>query len=44
VISNELQKTKDFARIREEAKRKGKILRTAIIDDKEMKSEAEFEV
>jgi len=33
----------DFAKIREMAKRKGKIIREAVIDDKEMKSEIGFE-
>jgi len=34
---------KDFAKIREMAKRKGKIIRKAIIDDKEVINEKEFE-
>lgn len=34
---------KDFAKIREMAKRKGKIIREAVIDSKEIKSEKEFE-
>jgi len=34
---------KDFAKIREMAKRKGKIVRNAIIDEKEMNQEIEFE-
>ncbi len=34
---------KDFAKIREMAKRKGRIVRKAIIDGNEMESEAEFE-
>lgn len=33
----------DFAKIREMAKRKGRIVRDAIIDEKEMQSEKEFE-
>jgi len=33
----------DYAKIRKMAKRKGKIIRTAIIDGQEMKSEKEFE-
>lgn len=35
---------KDFARIREMAKRKGKIIRNSVVDGKEIKSEKEFEV
>ncbi len=35
---------KDFAKMREDAKRKGKIIRKAIIDGKEMKSEKGFSV
>jgi len=42
IISNELKKTEDFAKIREGAKRKGKILRKALIDEKEMKIEKGF--
>lgn len=34
---------KDFAKVREMAKRKGKIIREAEIDEKEMKQEIEFE-
>jgi hypothetical protein len=34
----------DFAKIRELAKRKGKIVRVAVIDEEEMKREIEFEV
>lgn len=41
-VSDELKKTNDFARIREEAKRRGRILRSAVIDEKEMKSEKVF--
>ena len=33
----------DFARIRELAKRKGKIIRKAVIDDQNMNSELDFE-
>jgi hypothetical protein len=40
IISEELKKTKDFARMREEAERKGTILRFAEID--EIKTEKEF--
>jgi len=43
VISEELKKTKDFARMRERAKRKGKIVRIVEIDGKETTSELEFE-
>jgi len=42
VVSDELKKTNDFARIREEAKRKGRILRNATVDEREVKSEKEF--
>jgi len=42
VASEELKKTNDFAKIREESKRKGKILRKVVIDEKEMDSEKEF--
>ncbi|MBU1252223.1 MAG: hypothetical protein KJ905_01875 [Nanoarchaeota archaeon] len=42
-VSDELKKTNDFSRIREEAKRKGRILRNAVIDEKEIKSEKSFE-
>lgn len=35
---------KDYAEVREMAKRKGRITRNIVIDDKEMKSEREFEV
>lgn len=34
---------KDFAKIREMAKRKGKIIRNSVIDEKEVKTEKEFE-
>lgn len=43
VISEELKKTNDFARMREEAKRKGKIIREIDIDGKKEKKEKEFE-
>jgi len=41
-VSEELKKTNDFSKIREDAKRVGKIVRKAIIDEKEMNSEKEF--
>ena len=34
---------KDFAKIREMAKRKGRIVRTSVIDGKEVKKEFDFE-
>ncbi|OGJ13082.1 hypothetical protein A3K82_03515 [Candidatus Pacearchaeota archaeon RBG_19FT_COMBO_34_9] len=43
VIPNELKNEKDFAIIREKSQRKGKIIRRAVIDENEMKSEVEFE-
>ena|SRR3989344_3213817 len=43
VISDQLKKEKDFAKIREAAKRKGKILRIANIDGEEIRTELEFE-
>ncbi|RLG12357.1 hypothetical protein DRN73_02935 [Candidatus Pacearchaeota archaeon] len=43
IIPEELKNSKDFARIREEAKRKGEIIRKAKIDGKERIEEAEFE-
>ena len=42
VIPDELKKEKDFAVIREKSLRKGKIIRRAVIDGVEMKSEKEF--
>ena len=42
IIPKELEKEKDFAIIREKSLRKGKILRKAIIDGKEIKTEKEF--
>ncbi|MEX0920001.1 MAG: hypothetical protein WDZ69_00270 [Candidatus Pacearchaeota archaeon] len=42
VVSEELKKTNDFARIREEAKRKGKIVRESDIDGKKDRKEVEF--
>ncbi len=44
VIPEWLKKEKDFAIVREKSLRKGKIIRKAIIDGKEMKSETELEV
>ena len=43
VISDELKQEKDFAKIREMAKRKGKIIREAVIDEQVVKEEKEFE-
>ena len=43
VIPDELKSSKDFAKIREESFRKGKILRKALIDEKEMDQEFEFQ-
>lgn len=42
VIPEELKDSNNFAKIREECKRQGKILRKAIIDDKEIISEKDF--
>ncbi len=42
IIPEELKKEKDFAKIRELSKRKGKVVREAVIDGKEIKSEKEF--
>ncbi len=42
IISDELKGEKDFAKIREMAKRKGKIIREAVIDGQEINSEKEF--
>jgi hypothetical protein len=42
VISEDLKKEKDFAKIREMAKRKGKIVRELKIDEKQIKKEKEF--
>lgn len=42
-IPEELRDSKDFARVREESKRKGKIIRIAKIDGVEKKSEINFE-
>ncbi len=43
IISEELKKTNDFAKMREEAIRKGKIVREGVIDGNDVKSELEFE-
>ncbi len=43
VIPDELKNEKDFAILREKALRKGRIVRKTIIDEKEMKSEKNFE-
>ena len=43
IIPEELKKSKDFAKIREESKRKGKIIRKAKIDGQEMIKEVDFE-
>jgi len=43
VISDELKKTNDFAKMREEAKRKGRIVRLVNVDGKESQSELDFE-
>ncbi|MBI2045007.1 hypothetical protein HYT23_03040 [Candidatus Pacearchaeota archaeon] len=43
VVPESLKKSDDFAKIREESKRSGKIMRVANIDGVEMKSEKEFE-
>ncbi len=43
VIPEELKQEKDFAVVREKSLRKGKIMRKAVIDGEEMKSETEFE-
>jgi len=42
VVSDELKATKDFARMKEEAQRKGKIIRLADVEGKEIKKEFEF--
>ncbi len=44
IIPDELKKSKDFAKIREESKRKGEIIRRAQIDDKEFIKKIDFEV
>lgn len=43
VIPPQFKNEKDFAKVREVAKRKGKIIRIANIDGKEVRSELEFE-
>ncbi|VVB83384.1 Uncharacterised protein [uncultured archaeon] len=43
VIPNSLKEEKDFAVVREKSLRKGRILRRAIIDGKELKEEVQFE-
>jgi len=43
IISEELKKTNDFAKMREEAKRKGKIISITKIDGREIKKEINFE-
>ena len=42
VVPNELKNSEDFALVREKSQRKGRIVRIAVIDGKEMKSEKEF--
>lgn len=42
IIPDEFEKEKDYARVREMAKRKGKIIREALIDGQKIKSEKEF--
>jgi len=42
-IPDELKKSDDFALVREKSRRKGRIIRKAVIDGKEMKSELNFE-
>ena len=42
IIPDELKQEKDFAKIREMAKKKGKIIREAVIDGEEVNSEKEF--
>jgi hypothetical protein len=43
VVPNELKNEKDFAKVREMAKRKGRIIRKAKIDEQDMSSEHGFE-
>jgi len=43
VVPEELKNEKDFAIVREKSLRKGKIIRNAVIDGNEMKSEVDFE-
>ncbi len=42
IIPDELKQEKDFAKIREMAKKKGKIIREAVVDGGEVNSEKEF--
>lgn len=42
IISEELKKSDDFAKVREEAIRKGRIIREGVIDEQEVKKEFEF--
>jgi len=42
-IPEELKNSDDFTRIREESKRKGRVVREAFIDGEKIKSEREFE-
>lgn len=42
IVSNELKKEKDFALVREKARRKGKIIRVGEIDGQKVKEEKEF--
>jgi len=44
IIPNELKKSNDFAKIREEAKRKGKVIREIDCDGQKLKFEKDFEV
>ncbi len=43
VVPDELKQEKDFAKVREMAKRKGKIIREIRIDEQIVKEEKEFE-
>lgn len=43
IIPEEMKKEKDFSKIREMARRKGKIIRKSKIDEKDIKTELEFE-
>lgn len=42
IVPDELKNEKDFSKVREMAKKKGKIIRKAVIDGKEIMSEREF--
>ena len=44
IIPDNLKDSNDFSKVREESKRKGKIVREAVIDGEEVKNEKEFEV